>query len=120
MATIINIANYRKRARKVYMAKYGAKIERLVAHFLRHNLECDFQQLAEDYQSSYQGDMVPWDYVHFRDILAEALDQVYGKALYDLLRAQPWFDSSLVRQDEIVDLCLTTYVLGHCNIAAKT
>lgn len=121
MGKVINFTNYRKKARKQYMAKYGARIERQVQHFIRHNVECDFQQLAEEYQAEQQeSDMVSWDYVHFRDILAEALDQVYGQALYEQLRTQTWFDSSMIHKDELIDMCLTTYILGRCHIAAKT
>ncbi|MBM4252657.1 MAG: hypothetical protein FJ146_11850 [Deltaproteobacteria bacterium] len=121
MGTVINFTIYRKKARKQYMAKYGRRIERLVQNFIRHNVECDFQQLAEEYQAGQQdGDMVSWDYVQFRDIVAEALDQVYGAALYEQLKTQPWFDGTMIHKDELIDMCLTTFILGSCHSAAKT
>ena len=120
MGTVTNLSNYKRKFRKVFLAKHGARIDRMVEGFLRLNVDCDFVQLAEDYQSGQQGlDLPSWDYIHFREILAEALDQVFGNALYDQLRMQPWFDSSLIRRDEVIDLCLSTYVLGRCNIASK-
>ena len=121
MGTVINLSHYRRKARKVFFAKYGSRIDRIVDSFLRMNLHCDFQQLAEDYQSGLdEHDLASWDYVQFREILLEAFDQVFGNALYEQLRAQIWFDSSLVTKDELIELCLTSYVLGRVNMIAKT
>jgi hypothetical protein len=120
MNNVVNLARYRSKTRKAYLAKYGSRIDRLLANFIRNHMDVDFLQLAEDYQSGRQDlDMVSWDYVDFREILTESLDQVFGAKLYELLKQQPWFDSALIRQDEIVERCLTTFVLGPANAASK-
>ena len=116
MSSVINLATYRRKSRKAYLAKHGTRIDRLVERFVRSNVDVDFLQLAEDYQAGRFGaEQASWDYVHFREILAEALDEVVGKALYQLLLAQPWFDNRLITQDEIVERCVSTYVLGRCE-----
>ena len=118
MRSVINLATYRRKSRKAYLAKHGSRIDRFVERFVRSHIDVDFRHLAEDYQAGRFGaDQASWDYVHFREILAEALDEVFGKTLYRLLLAEPWFDNRLITQDEIIERCLSTYVLSRCETA---
>jgi len=118
MSKVVHLANYRRKTRQAYLAKHGTRLDRFVERFVSLNLDVDFRQLAEDYQASRYGDSrAAWDYVHFREILAEALDEAFGAAIYKLLLQQPWFDYRLITQEEIVDRCLSQYVLSRCEYA---
>ena len=118
MGNLINLASYRRKTRQAYLAKHGNRIDLFVEKFVRANIDIDLRQLAVDYESgSYGGAQASWDYVHFREVLAEALDRAFGQVLYDLLLAQSWFDQKLITQEEIVDRCLSTYVLSRCDTA---
>jgi hypothetical protein len=118
MSKVINLATFRIKSRKAYLDKHGGRIDRLVERFVRANIDVDFRQLAEDYQAGrYGGDQACWDYVQFREVLAEALDAAFGKALYAMLMTQPWFDDRFITQEEVVDRCLSTYVLSRCEYA---
>ncbi len=120
MSNVINLATYKGRSRKAYLAKHGNRIDRIVEKFVRLNIDVDFRQLTLDYQAGRFGsDQVSWDYVHFREILAEALDEAFGTVLYRLLQAQPWFDNRLITQEEVIDRCLSSFVMAGCEYAIK-
>ena len=119
MSKIINLATYRGRSRKAYLAKHGARIDRFVEKFLTLNVDVDFHQLTLDYQAGQFGGESSWDYVHFREILAEAMDEAFGTVLYRLLLAQPWFDNRLITQEEVIDRCLSSFVMAGCDYAIK-
>ena len=116
MGQLIQLALYRRKARQTYLAKYAGRIDHLIESFVRLHVDVDFRQLAEDFQSGRSGQDHPsWDYVEFREVLAEALDEVFGKAMYEMLQRQHWFDCTVISKDEIVDRCLSTYVLAGCS-----
>ena len=58
-----------------------------------------------------------WDYIHFREILSDALDTAFGEMLYQSLVEQSWFDQRLISKDEVIDRCLVTYILNQCQYA---
>lgn len=118
MSNVITLATYRRRSRKAYLAKYGGRLDLFVERFVRSQMDIDFRQLADDYVSGRYGEhQEAWDYVHFREALAEALDELFGHALYQELRAQRWFDPRMITQEEIVDRCLSTYIMARCQYA---
>jgi hypothetical protein len=116
MGTVVNLALYRRKSRKDFLAKHGARIDRVVERFV-NDIDVDFRQLAADYQDRYGTGQASWDYVEFREILAEAIDEAFGRALYEQLRAQRWFDNRLITKEEIIERCLSTYVLSQCAYA---
>lgn len=118
MSKVINLEVYRRRSRKAYLAKYGARLDLFVERFVGSHMDLDFRQLADDYVSGRYGEhQEAWDYVHFREVLAEALDEVFGNTLYRELRTQRWFDPMMITQEEIIDRCLSTYIIDRCRYA---
>ena len=116
MGELFQLAQYRRKARQAFLAKYAARIDHMIESFVRLHVDVDFRQLADDFQSGRYGqDQASWDYVEFREVLAEALDEVFGKAMYEMLKRQYWFDCNVISKDEIVDRCLSTYVLAGCS-----
>jgi len=118
MSQVIHLANYKRKSRQAYLAKHGQRLDRFVERFVSERIDFDFRQLAQDYQAGHYGNAQDsWDYVHFREILADALNEVFGTLLYKLLLAQSWFDDRLITRDEIIDRCLSTYIMSHCEYA---
>ena len=84
------------------------------------NLDVDFEQLALDYQAGRFGGESSWDYIHFRELLAEAMDEAFGTVLYQMLQKQHWFDSRLVSQEQVIDRCLSSFVMaGTARVKGK-
>lgn len=115
MCQIIQLGAYRAKTRKAYLARHGGRLDHFVERFVRANIDVDFAQLAADHQVGAGA----WDYVEFRERLAEALDQAFGVALYRELCAQRWFNRRLITKDETIERCLSTYVLSQCNDALR-
>jgi len=116
MSNVLNLAQYRKRTRKTYLSKYGTRLNRFLERFVEQHMTVDFRQMASDYQAgrfaAYEG---AWDYVHFREILAEAMDEVFGELLYGELQKERWFDARVVTKDELVERCLSLYIMNECQ-----
>lgn len=118
MSKVIQLATYRSRSRKAYLAKYGARLDRFVERFVRQNIDVDFRQLADDFVAGRYGvSQEAWDYVRFRETLAEALNDAFGKALYQLLQGERWFECRWITQEEVIDRCLSTYIMSRCQYA---
>ena len=118
MSNVISLKTFRYRTRKAFLVKYGTRLDGFLAQFIQTQIEDDFRGMAMDYQAGRSAVQdASWDYVHFREILAEAMDEVFGRVLYDLLLLQPWFDGKLVARDEIMDRCLSMYIMNECNYA---
>ena len=71
---------------------------------------------AMSLQQATQG---AWDYVHFRELLTEALDEVFGKTLYELVRKESWFDNRFITQEEVIERAISCYVMSSCANAAS-
>lgn len=118
MSTVVNLATYRRKSRKAYLAKYGARLDRFVERFVRQNIDVDFRQLADDFVAGrYGATQEAWDYVYFRETLADALNEAFGQALYQSLRLERWFDYRQITRDELVDRCLSSYIMSRCQYA---
>lgn len=117
MSKVIQLAVFRRSTRKAFLGKYGPRLDRFIRRFIESNIDVDFRQIQDDYQDLCARAGTSWDYIHFREILTDALDELFGKTLYDLLLREPWFDARLITKDEIIERCLSAYVMG-ANAAA--
>ena len=43
-------------------------------------------------------------------------DGMKKEQLYKLLRREVWFEQRFMSKDEIVERCLSAFILGHCNV----
>lgn len=118
MSKLVNLVSYRSKKRKAYLARHGARIDRIITKFVQTQVDVTIQELARHYQAGslarYED---AWDYVHFREVLAEILDQAIGRALFEILRAQRWFDHRMVSQEEVVERALRSYIQDQCQVA---
>jgi hypothetical protein len=112
MSNVVHLAAFRRKTRKVFLGKHGARLDRFIQRFISAHIDVDFRQIQDDYQEVCARSGTSWDYMRFREVLMEALDEVFGKTLYEQLVREHWFDSKLITKDEIVERCLRAYVMG--------
>jgi hypothetical protein len=118
MKNVIALHEYRKKQRKTFLLKHKAQLERFIARFIDQHLDMDLLRLTyERVSDNFGSQEESWDYVEFREILADAIDQAIGLELYLLLKQQSWFDHRLIGRDEIVERCLSDYILSQCHVA---
>lgn len=117
MSNIVILATYRGKSRKAYLAKYGVRLDRFVERFVRQNIDVDFRQLADEFIAGGGGQQEAWDYVNFRESLADALNEAFGQALYFQLASERWFDTRMITREELVDRCLSSYIMSRCQYA---
>ena len=118
MSSLVNLGSYRSKKRKAYLVRHGARIDRIIAKFVQTQVDVTIQELARHYQAGslarYED---AWDYVHFREVLAESLDQAIGQTLFAILQAQRWFDQSMLSQEDVVERALRSYLQDQCQYA---
>ncbi len=118
MSKVINLDQFRRKNRKAYLAKYSDRLDKLISTFVMTHIDTDFRQLASDFLTGkYGSNEEAWDYVDFRELLSEAIDQVFGDMLMDLIKTQHWYDRTMISRDEIIERSITAYVLGHQRVA---
>jgi hypothetical protein len=121
MSKLVSLRGFRSKRRQAYLARYGARIDRIIEIFVDSHIDVTFREMQSLYMA---GELSPapeaWDYVHFREILAEVIDKVFGKLLYEQLNAQYWFDTGMISQDEVVERALRSYITEQCGEYAIT
>ena len=65
---------------------------------------------------AYQNEMA-WDYQDFREELKDAVRQVFGDQLWDEVRNLYWFDPQWITRDELIELCISYFILGKTKAA---
>ena len=118
MSKLLSLRGYRAKKRQGYLARYNARIDRIIEIFVETHIDVTLGEMQSLYMA---GSLAPapeaWDYVHFRETLAEVLDEVFGKVLYEQLTAQYWFDTRMMSQDEVIERALRSYIMEQCEYA---
>lgn len=117
MGKLVNLASYRSSSRKSYLAKHRSRLDHFVHHFVSAHIDVDFRNLAAEYQERHLEGQEAWDYVDFRELLEEAFELAFSAVLYDELKKQRWFDGRHVTKEEILDRCLSAYIIEQCSYA---
>lgn len=112
MSKVVQLSDFRGRSRKLFFRKHGSRLDNFIKRFIDTNIDVDFIQIQEDYQELCAKSGTSWDYVRFREVLTEALDEVFGKMLYSQLQQERWFDARLITKDEVIERCLSVYVMS--------
>jgi hypothetical protein len=113
MGKLIVLANYRIDKKKCYMKKYETHISKFVNRFINHHVLYSFETISQTYISHRQQDQEEaWDYCDFRDILKDAMDEVFGEQIWDECQKHYWFDSRYITKDELIDRFISQLVLG--------
>jgi len=113
MNAAISLDNYRMKRRRQYLQQHRSVIDESIQFFIRQNFHLNFDYLETRYLTvkSLQNEMA-WDYYDFRESLKEAIDEVFGQELWKEISKNKWFDSTFLGQEELIDRCLSLFVLG--------
>jgi hypothetical protein len=118
MTKLISLRAYRSKRRQAYLARHGARIDRIIEKFVSQQIDVTFREMQSHYlAANHEPAPEAWAYVHFREILAEVIDEVFGPALYTLLRGQYWFEPRMMSQDEVVERAVRSYIMEQCDYA---
>jgi len=113
MGAVIEMKKYRKRNRELFLRQHGEKLDRSIKTFMLGNMDLDFMGIAEQYlNEKASNNELAWDYLDLRDELREAIAQTFGPEILKELRSKGWFDAKLVTEDEIIDRCLSAFILN--------
>ncbi|MFW7377615.1 MAG: hypothetical protein ACOH5I_02250 [Oligoflexus sp.] len=113
MKAVISLDMYRMKRRRLYLQQHRSLIDESIQFFIRQNFHSNFDHLESRYLAvkSLQNEMA-WDYYDFRESLKEAINEVFGKQLLIEISRKKWFDSKFLGQEELIDRCLSLFVLG--------
>lgn len=113
MKAVISLDSYRVKRRRLYLQQHRTLIDEFIQFFIGQNFPSNFDHLESRYLAvkSYQNEMA-WDYYDFRECLKEAIGEVFGQQLWAEIRKKNWFNSTFISQEELVDRCLSLFVLG--------
>jgi hypothetical protein len=113
MGNVLQIKSYRKQKRQSFFRKHGEKLDRSIQNFIHGNMNFDFIAIAERYLNERaSNNEMAWDYLELRDNLREAIGETFGKEIARELKKFVWFDASLVSEDEVIDRCLSAFILN--------
>jgi len=113
MGHLVNLKSFRKKKRDEFYRKHGSKLDIFILRFMNENFPTDFFQIALYYQElQMQNEELLWDYVAFRDLLIDAVEKTFGSALMNELEKQPWFDRLSISKEEVVERCLSIFIIG--------
>jgi hypothetical protein len=113
MVEVISLDSYRWKRKRLYMAQHRSLIDDFVRFFIRQNFQSNFAHLEDRYLAlkSLQNEMA-WDYYDFRECLREAILEVFGQQLWQEIRHKSWFDPIFITQEELIERCVSIFVLG--------
>lgn len=115
---VISLTGYRCQRRKQFLTRYGTHLDHFISTFLSRHLDWNFFEMAYCYQTErYHNAETVWDYTDFREALREGLRSAVGVELFRQLKSQPWFDHRLLQKEEVLDRCLSVFILEQCQVA---
>ncbi len=110
---IVDLKEFKKQQKKDYLNEVEAKLDKFINAFIDEQFKFDFIEIYENYKTmQIEQCKLSWDYIDLRDVVSEAIEKVYGEALYEELKNQHWFDSSIIKKDYILDRCVSFFILG--------
>ena len=99
------------------MDHHGTRLTQFIREFVACHVDIDFRRLctiveAMRSRATEQSDLSnSWDQIDMHEILFDALDVFLRDKLEDALWRTRWLDRRIISVDELIELCLTEYVL---------
>jgi len=54
-----------------------------------------------------------WDFWDLRDIISDVLQRTgIVQRIYEDLKKEKWFNGKMISEDKLLELCVSTYILG--------
>lgn len=110
---LYNLKDYRASRKKVWLAKNQKKLSAFLGSYLGKNVDISYQDLYSLYNThreEYRQGV--WDYQEFRDFLYDEMSASFMEDLYGTLCAQSWFDSKVFSKEQVLDYCLSYYIVS--------
>lgn len=118
MEKLINLRDYRQRRRRQFFAQYGVYLDKFIFHVLQQRVNEDFVNLAYKYFThQINNNEMAWDYQDLRENIRRVLEEACREQILSELRYQRWYDSRWISPDEVIDRCLTVFILGLSRVA---
>ena len=113
MSEIIKLASFRQKKKQQYLEKNKSILDQYIRTFISSHSSLGYEVFREQYfnQMHYQNELA-WDYLDFRDILSDAMTEVFGEQIWIDIQAQPWFKSQFLAKDELIDRLTSLFIIG--------
>ena len=116
---IVNLNEYRKLKRKLYLERYEGQLNAFIDGFVGQHFACSFDLLREQYlQHKASQNELSWDYQDFRETLKAGVFEAFGDQIWAEIKQTYWFDPVWLSKDEVVEKLVSHFVLG-TTIAAN-
>ena len=117
-SNVISLKEYRQLRKKLFMERHQTRVENFITSFISQNFKMNFDMINQQYlaHKAYQNEMA-WDYQDFREELKDAVRQVFGDQIWAEVRALYWFDPQWISRDELIELCISYFILGKTKAA---
>lgn len=113
MAVVIQLDPARRDHRKRYNTRYQKVIDAFIDQFLSQHIAFNLEEITHLYRlTRSESDELAWDYQTFRDVLHSTLEATIGSMLLEEIRVQPWYDRRFLSLDELIDRCMSRYLLN--------
>lgn len=120
MGQVVYLREYRRVLRKQYIKKNRARLDKFIARFVSQTLPIAFSRISDHYiHLQRENQATAWDYTDLRDIVHEAIAEAYGKELKQALLKEFWYDAQLLPFDDMLDRCVSSYIMGRGQTYAK-
>ena len=118
MGKVISLREYKHNKKKLFMKKNRIRLNQFMKSFVDHNFHSSFQAINERYQACLVFENAQaWDYQDFREVLIEAVTEAFGQQLWEELIVLFWFEPQYISRGEVIDLCISEYILHDSMVA---
>ncbi len=111
-SNLIQFHDFKQKQRKKYLDKNKKAIHQFTRLFIEAHFDFDLMQVAQTYQRRrYEENSLAWDMVDFREAIAEGFEIEFGQELREALKKERWFNSQFISADEIMERCVSEWIL---------
>lgn len=115
---ITSLTEYRATRKRLFMQDHKQRVERFVKSFISKNFKINYDMINQYYltQKASENELA-WDYHDFRDELKDAIAKVFGEQMWREVKTMYWFDPICISKDELLETCMTVFILGNTKAA---
>ncbi|SMF21644.1 hypothetical protein [Pseudobacteriovorax antillogorgiicola] len=113
MSRIVDLTEYKQQRKKLFLEKNKTFLDDYIRGFIYSHCQLSYDVFQQHYLNARQQDNeMAWDYLDFRDTLAEVVTDVIGASLWTDIQRQPWFRKGLLNRDEVMDRMISLFIIG--------
>ena len=117
---VTNLSDYRSQKRRRYLRGAMRHLDKFIKNFIDANFMVSYGMI-EQYFLWESGNKLEriWDYQELRDRLKSGIHKIYGEKLWSMIREQPWFDTRWISYDQVLEHCVSLFILEDKEERAK-